>query len=453
MNGKKMLKEITNFVESMVQKAVISKEDGKKEKSVDDDEFDDKEGVNSKVTNHDQMLAVKKYFAELEAADGGDEEEAPEKELHKSSVKYLTMKPVKDMDEERYHSGKVIISGKLWKQGRRVNIWKERYFTLRETGLSYYSNPAAGDIICESINSPDPVEELVKAKEADNVNGNADGEKKEKKVPRPRGNMFFADIVTPTGHVVEDLNLFKKSLLGGKENAFCVQTEGTIYILSANSPEEKKVWLYNIEGAYSKFVKAQIHKVALMELSWEFGEELAKRDVDGDEQAQEETKGNLVNRLMRNTLERTKSKFVSDNKGVDGVEIKLPPPGPVEESGANKKQSGTSKKKTKRETKRKTLGAKNTKRKEKEKDLKQRLENKFAQSDNLRESFGRLTKLDRRRISAARVGNIKAEALQGLADTFEAKVVERQKLLVQARVFASWQTFVTYRKVLKSTAE
>mmetsp|Transcript_18249 Transcript_18249/g.21088 ORF Transcript_18249/g.21088 Transcript_18249/m.21088 type:complete len:391 (+) Transcript_18249:152-1324(+) len=389
-----MYREISNLVEKMVHRAMVGSPDQPTSQA-------------DPVSNKDDLVAIRKYFADLEQSK--DEEEEVE-EVHKSDVKYLTMKPVKDMDEERYHTGKAIISGKLWKQGRRVNRWKERYFILRETGISYYSNPEAGDLILESVE---------KSIESDVPNVVQIGETTDdqQKLPRTRGNMFFADIVTPTGHVVEDLNKLKnKALLGGKQNCFCVQTEENIYILSANSPEEKKLWLYNIDEAYAKFVKQQIRKVALMNLSWEFYED----NTQGEKDNTPEETSKRMKKVVKATLERTKSRFVkNDSKNED---IVLPPPEPI--------KSGTRKKK------KRNRGA-----------MPRSVEN------NLRESFGRLSKEDRRRISAQRVGNIKAEAEESLRSAFEERVANRQKLLVKAKVFARWQTYVQFKKSLKGAAK
>lgn len=212
-----MFGEISNFVQKTVHKAIASSNNRPVPARTEE----------SALAQKDDLVAIRKYFEDLE--NSKDDDEPEDVDIHKSDVKYLTMKPVKDMDEDRFHTGKVIISGKLWKQGRRVNKWKERLFTLRETGLSYYSNPEAGDIVVKSIAN------VVASEEQGIVKVETDTLGREIKVPRTRGNMFFADIVTPTGHVAEDLNkLNNKSLLGGKQNCFCVQTEGNIYILSAN---------------------------------------------------------------------------------------------------------------------------------------------------------------------------------------------------------------------------
>lgn len=437
-----MLKEITNFVESMVQGALTSNND-----SNDTEELDDKDGKNNGVTANDQMIAVKQYFRELQADQveqaNDDEEVAATDAGGHVKVKYATMKPLKDIDEERYHSGKVILSGILWKQGRRVNIWKERYFTLRETGLSYYSDPKAGNDIVADINKKAEAE----AEKSAEDQKEEDGDEDKKKTYRSRGNMFFADIVTPTGHVVEDLRLMKKSALGGRKNCFCVQTEGNIYILCANSPEEKKVWMYNIDTAYSKFLKEQIRKVALMELAWEWGEELAKRE--DQEETEEEPEPTMMRRVMKSTLEKTKARFVSEvAKNKEKIDAVIPEKLKVKKKNTKKKTKKRTKKNTKKETDKEVSKRTGGRRRGE-------LPKQLRPNDKkeLRESFGRLTKVDRRRISAQRVGNIKMEALEGLTQTYEERVTDRYKKYVKQQTFARWNTFVLYKKMLRESAE
>lgn len=57
-------------------------------------------------------------------------------------LKFKTMLPIKEAlgerDENLEHTGPIVFQGLLLKQGRRVNIWRERYFVLKETGLQYF---------------------------------------------------------------------------------------------------------------------------------------------------------------------------------------------------------------------------------------------------------------------------------------------------------------------------
>ena len=62
--------------------------------------------------------------------------------VEEEHLKFKTMLPIKealgDRDEIVEHTGPILFQGLLLKQGRRVNIWRERYFVLKETGLQYF---------------------------------------------------------------------------------------------------------------------------------------------------------------------------------------------------------------------------------------------------------------------------------------------------------------------------
>lgn len=136
-----------------------------------------------------------------------------------------------------------------------------------------------------------------------------------------------------------------------------------------------------------------------MNLSWEFYEDNA------EEGGEPEESGDRMKKLMKNTLVRTKSKFVAPEADANKKDIAM-----------QLKVDSSPKKKGRR-----AMGR----------------------------SFERFKKEDRRRISAQRVVDIKAQAEESLRSAFYERIENRHKLLVKGKVLLHWKAYIAFKKSLK----
>eukprot|EP00924_Labyrinthula_sp_SR-Ha-C_P003540 augustus_masked-scaffold_53-processed-gene-0.2-mRNA-1 protein AED:1.00 eAED:1.00 QI:0/-1/0/0/-1/1/1/0/494 len=383
-----------------------------------------------------QLAAVKKYFSQMEG----------------SGVTYATTKALvssndQDLSSLKEHEGKIIHYGHLSIQGTSPQSWQEYFFILRKTGLTYFLKKYKRRVLKYIEVEPSVAEtQAFEGEEDDLIDFSRDdaysavtrtnsvfqkterlgtlmrdppkaaktepvnkrGQRKKRKIEtKAQGQLYFVELATPTGHVVDDLSLskFPSSMLGNRKNCFLMQTDKKMFVLNSRSEDEKLDWLTAIDKTYNVFVKKLVHKVAIMELSWSFADEISRvgsfASKRGNQGGVKEKK--IMNKIVKKTLERAKKRINTTNVSREKA-------GEEEEMRRIKRQIKKVNK-------------------------------------NARGSLSRMEKAQKLRISAKRGNDVYEEAMQGLSDKYVEELRKKQARLLQVKAFKAWRLYASVAKL------
>lgn len=505
-NGKWVFNEIVNNVAGMIEKLIVTRQERTTTETpsvqVETTDVEEPPQETQETQEEEEVNVVQRFFEKLNTNNGNTL-----KPLQKEADKeiggkiYSSWNPLGEIsndtnaEDERYHTGPIIFSGILMKQGRKPNIWKERFFILRETGLSYYTHidPFTIDAVKYMVdNNKEPKKgslpivhkntiQITRGK--GRLKGAQDSDLKvidrlKKKKPVPRGNIFFVDCITPRGRIIEDLNWLSDALKGNKQNAFLIQTHHSMFSLAAQNEDDKILWEKQISRVYDKFIKTMIRKVAIMELAWSFGEEISnakvkkiedKKSLKDNEEIGQEKKEGFFKRTKRrgSMLFNGKKSKKTLKKGLRKDVTLISTPGKNNgflvqttevEAVAESEPNNMGKimfrnifRKTLERTKKKMLT--DLKETTEDRAVKKRIEEQVKTAGKkARGSLKRMGQKDRLRLSTKRVGVVLEEAVQGLTNKLDEQIqIRREKKLIH-KSFIGWLYYYRLVKLSRTKA-